>query len=111
MDRREGGRGRRHCTRHCRRSGPALTSRFILHQVQQYLDEYHIKLGQLLDGLSQAPNEGTLLERQDDDTIRIALRSRGVCRRSSARRPAWRVTRLHNTTCSTRLTRSCAGLR
>ena len=62
-------------------------------------------------GLGQAPNEGTLLERQDDDTIRIALRSRGVCRRSSARRPAWRVTRLHNTTCSTRLTRSCAGLR
>ena len=111
MDRGEGSRGRRHCTRHCRRSGPALTSRFIPHQAQQYLAEYHIKLGQLLDGLSQAPNEGTLLERQDDDTIRIALRSRGVCRRSSARRPAWRVTRLHNTTCSTRLTRTCADLR
>jgi hypothetical protein len=33
----------------------------------------HIDLGQLLDGLGQAPNEGTLLKMQDDDTIRIAV--------------------------------------
>lgn len=50
------------------------TSRFIPRQAQQYFEAHQIDLGQLLSTLGQAPQEGTLMELQDDDdSIRISV--------------------------------------
>jgi len=48
--------------------------RLIPRQAQEHLDEYDIKLDELLEGLSHVDGDGILLEIQDDDhQVRIAV--------------------------------------